>query len=191
MNENEIERIAAAVNVLRPDWPTPSLRTFIAKKLGMRPRRDVAVALAWVACDSATTTPARVLENGPWWKAVAIEEATTTHHHVAKVYGWSEGDPRTVCGICALDRNDCKRREKTSGHEFVARINCRPPIDYGVRYGLVREQRACGAAILNGSSCRLKTGHEGDHAMSRTPTTHTTPTPDPRADARAALQEDA
>lgn len=74
MNENEIARIAAAVNQLRPDWPTASLRTLITDKLGSRPRRDVAVALTWVACESATTTPARVLEAGPWWRAVGVED---------------------------------------------------------------------------------------------------------------------
>ena len=69
MNEHEIQRVAMAANALRPDWPTASLVTFIAAKLADRPRRDVAVALTWVACDSATTTPARVLEAGPWWRA--------------------------------------------------------------------------------------------------------------------------
>ena len=80
MNEHEIERIAAAVNVLRPDWPTSSLRTFIASRLGSRPRRDVAVALVWVACEPATTTPARVLEIGPWWQAAAADGTTVPRH---------------------------------------------------------------------------------------------------------------
>lgn len=79
MNEHEIERIAAAVNVLRPDWPTNSLRTLIATKLGNRPRRDVMVALAWIACEPNTATPARVVEAGPWWRAAAAGgESTNT-----------------------------------------------------------------------------------------------------------------
>lgn len=73
MNEHEIERIACAMHALRPDWPAASLRTLIAKKLGDRPRRDVTVALAWVACESNSATPARVLEAGPWWKAAGVE----------------------------------------------------------------------------------------------------------------------
>lgn len=73
MNEHEIDRLASAFHVLRPDWPHASLRTFIAKHLANRPRRDVAVALAWIACESNTATPARVLEAGPWWRAAGVE----------------------------------------------------------------------------------------------------------------------
>lgn len=73
MNEHEKARIAAAVNDLRPDWPTQSVRTLLDhRQLADRPRRDVAVALAWVACESNSATPARVLQPGPWWQAVAV-----------------------------------------------------------------------------------------------------------------------
>lgn len=78
MNETEVSRIAAAINALRPDWPTSSIRTLIAKKLGHRARRDVAVALAWVACESDSKTPARVLEAGPWWTAAAGADDATS-----------------------------------------------------------------------------------------------------------------
>lgn len=74
MNETEAERIALAINVLRPDWPASSLKTLLARpQLAGKPRRDVAVAMAWVAAESESTTPARVLEAGPWWQAVAVE----------------------------------------------------------------------------------------------------------------------
>jgi len=73
MNENEIGRVAAAAHALRPDWPLASIRTLITTKLADRPRRDVAVALAWVACESGSATPARVLEAGPWWRAAGVE----------------------------------------------------------------------------------------------------------------------
>lgn len=70
MNENEVQRIAAMGNALRPDWPIGSLVTLLSKpEIVNRTRRDVAVALAWVACESTTKTPARVLEAGPWWLA--------------------------------------------------------------------------------------------------------------------------
>lgn len=77
MNSNEVERIAAAINRLRPDWPVPSIRTLINKHLLDRPRRDVAVALTWIACETASDTPGRVLESGPWWRAVAVDGDTT------------------------------------------------------------------------------------------------------------------
>lgn len=68
---NEITRLAAAVNHLRPDWPNASLVTFINRELSARPLRDAAVVLVWVACDEATDTPKRATERGPWWDAVA------------------------------------------------------------------------------------------------------------------------
>lgn len=76
MNDAEIERIAAAINVARPDWPLSSLITLLKRpELAYRPRRDVFVALAWVASETATQTPARVIEAGPWWKAVAVDSS--------------------------------------------------------------------------------------------------------------------
>lgn len=68
MNRTEVERIAKAINGLRPDWPWNSLCTFIETHLSDRAYRDAAVALAYVACEAETRTPKRVLESGPWWK---------------------------------------------------------------------------------------------------------------------------
>lgn len=77
MNASAVARIAAAVNVLRPEWPVPSLRTLLeSDALRHKPWRDVAVALTWVACDPASKTPARVKEAGPWWRAAGAEGAT-------------------------------------------------------------------------------------------------------------------
>lgn len=80
------DRIAAAVNMLRPDWPVPSLRTLLGKpELANRPARDVAVALTWVACDPRTETPARVLLAGAWWRAAnANGERTPSHLTMAQ-----------------------------------------------------------------------------------------------------------
>jgi hypothetical protein len=83
MNENEADRIAAMTHALRPDWPLASLRTLLARpELANRTRRDVAVALAWVACESATKTPARVLEAGPWWQAANHERTGKSSYNV-------------------------------------------------------------------------------------------------------------
>ena len=75
MNDHEIERIAAAFHALRPDWPAASLRTMLTKRAQHMPRRDVCVMLAWIACDAASSTPARMFESGPWKRAAAIEGA--------------------------------------------------------------------------------------------------------------------
>jgi hypothetical protein len=92
MNEHEIQRIAAAANQLRPDWPATSIATLIRKHLAERPRRDVAVALAWIACEANTATPKRILEAGPWWKAAGTEGSTTVREPF---------DPDTACDICS------------------------------------------------------------------------------------------
>lgn len=74
MNDNEIDRIAAMAHALRPDWPLASLRTLLAgDQLRNKSRRDMAVALAWVACENDTKTPKRVVESGPWWHAANVE----------------------------------------------------------------------------------------------------------------------
>lgn len=107
MNEHEIDRIAAAVNVLRPDWPVNSLRTLLGRaELTHRPRRDVAVALIWVACDSDTKTPARVIENGPWWRAATAGLAEEAH---------APRPPKgtEACRLCGrhLDRCTCGQQQ--------------------------------------------------------------------------------
>lgn len=113
MNENERDRIAGAISILRPDWPAASIRTLLDRPmLRDRPRRDVAVALAWVACESKSQTPARVLESGPWWQAAGIEG---TDNGGAVTTG--RLDPTGTCDTCAQPEH---RHGPTSGHEFVS-----------------------------------------------------------------------
>ncbi|MDK9341370.1 hypothetical protein [Propionibacterium freudenreichii] len=69
MIQTEIDRLATAIHALRPDWPMTALRTFISVNLTGYAYQDAAVAMAHVACDPATKTPARVLASGPWWQA--------------------------------------------------------------------------------------------------------------------------
>lgn len=76
MNEAEIQRLAAAVNCLRTDWPVSSLRKFIASNLATRAYRDTAAAMVFCATDPDTLTPARVLGAGPWWSVGGTSAAT-------------------------------------------------------------------------------------------------------------------
>jgi len=78
LSQVEAHRLAASINQLRPDWPLASLSTWIRKHLPERAYRDAAVALTWVACDPETTSPGRVLEAGPWWRAVTADKGTTS-----------------------------------------------------------------------------------------------------------------
>lgn len=102
MNEHEIERIAAAANQLRPDWPLKQLKTLLSdERIACRPRRDVAVALMWVGCEPNSASPYRVLEAGPWWKAAGIESTVPL----------AKRGP--ICIHCGFERHDCERRWKT------------------------------------------------------------------------------
>lgn len=76
INDNDLQRLAAAIHALRPDWPAASLHTYLHAKHAGRSYRDLAVALAWVAADSASKTPARLDENGPWWVAATAAAGT-------------------------------------------------------------------------------------------------------------------
>ncbi len=69
MERTEIAKLAAAVNLLRNDWPTNSLQKFITAQLASYPLEDAAPALVRVAVDPESSTPARVLQPGPWWPA--------------------------------------------------------------------------------------------------------------------------
>ena len=110
MNQHEIERIAASANQLRPDWPVAQLKTLLSTKLADRPRRDVAVALAWIACEQGTATPYRVLEAGPWWKAVGIEGTATRREPY---------DAGGTCSTCSLPHDQC-RTAWADDHQYVS-----------------------------------------------------------------------
>lgn len=88
--ETETARLAAAVNLLRPDWPAASIATVIRTHQGHRTLHDIAVALTWVATDPASQTPARVNEQGPWWSALT---GGTNRSH-----GAPQTDRCRVCG---------------------------------------------------------------------------------------------
>lgn len=108
MNENETDRIAAMANALRPDWPVASLRALLRRPtLANKTRRDMAVALAWVACESETKTPARVAEAGPWWNATAVDSDGAARYQPPKAdqaCGKHPGEWRERCRSCAADR---------------------------------------------------------------------------------------
>lgn len=111
MNEHAIQRIAAAMNQARPDWPLQQLKTLLGDaRMVDRPRRDVFVALAWVASEPSTSNPYRVLEAGPWWKAAGIEGSAARREVL---------NPAERCGICAKPESRCRiSRVADDDHEF-------------------------------------------------------------------------
>lgn len=104
LTRTEVERLAAAANALRPDWPLRSLCTFLERDHAHRAYRDVAVALAWVATDPKTQTPKRMNELGPWWQAVAGTENSSGRYTPCDVPGDAHRSYRKGrCGACRAD----------------------------------------------------------------------------------------
>lgn len=134
MTPNQAERLAHAVNALRPDWPVRSLLTFIQKSLSDRAHFDAAVALAWVAADPASKTPARVLEAGPWWKATVTEDGTVStvttrcpQHPAEKAWSCRECADQTVdagAGLATVRAAlaTAPKPPAPTGPEFVAPV---------------------------------------------------------------------
>lgn len=133
MTPIQLHRLAGAIATLRPDWPPQSIQTFLEKHFTHRPLRDIAVALTYVAVDPTTTTPARVLEAGPWWQSAATRDVPTavndcpTHPHTAL---WV--DNRTSASECSGCRND-RRADETATATFD-----RKPVPDDVREALRR-----------------------------------------------------
>lgn len=110
MNQHERDRIAAAMNQARPDWPAKQLKTLLNDpRLAERPRRDVLVALAWVACENASASPYRVLEAGPWWQAAGVETEARPPRDGLHTH--------ELCSVCLKPEPDC-RRLYASDHDF-------------------------------------------------------------------------
>jgi len=160
LSRSEIDRTAAAIHNLRPDWPTKSLATFIGTDMASMAYTDVTTALTIVAVDPKTQTPRRVLEAGPWW--AAVQSAFGGGSHGTSVPGPSS------------------RRCTVEGHETeLARPYCRSCIaDAQVAAEIAREeagiepeptlawspeQAAINARGAADARARLKAALRGDH----------------------------
>lgn len=115
MNDQEIEKLAHAVNALRPDWLVSSLRTGIKTDLANRAYRDAALALVWVAVDPESKTPKRVTEDGPWWQATAPTLASEAARHTSSV-PWEQ-----LCDHCGRSEAHCRdpKVQAEDPHEFT------------------------------------------------------------------------
>ena len=83
MTRIEIERLANAINILRPDWPAEHLIAFLTKHASTRPLWDAARVLVWIATEPGQidgqhvhTDPVDFTKPGPWWDAITITEQT-------------------------------------------------------------------------------------------------------------------
>lgn len=105
---DEIQRIAAAMNAVRPDWRTTSLVTFLTKHHATRPYQDLLIAGIVVALDPKTTTPQLLNQHGRWWTAAQQVFAATATPTVGpgrdrcQVYG-HEHYPANSCAGCRTE----------------------------------------------------------------------------------------
>ena len=99
MNQIQIERIAAALHALRPDWPIASLAKFVQDRAN-QPMTDLLVQLVLVAVDPETKTPARIDQDGPWKRALQIAPQERTAPQVPR----ARPDD---CGVCSRPPSAC------------------------------------------------------------------------------------
>src|SRR5688572_5717699 len=106
VSQAEAQRIAASVNILRPDWRVGLIMAVLGdEKCIRRPFRDLALAMTAVAVDPPSQKPGRIHEPGPWWNfgtsPVAVPRYT------------ADDD----CGICSGPANSTH-----DGHAYQPRL---------------------------------------------------------------------
>ena len=130
LSDTEVSRLADSIHAGRPDWNPRSLRAFIAAKMRGYAFADAFVALAVVAADPTSETPARVLEPGPWWTATRANRTDTTYRP------GPDGNPCTVPGHEHERSDRCRlcRAEDLAGTETTAPARTVPaPADWRTR----------------------------------------------------------
>jgi hypothetical protein len=103
INDNEMTRLADMASALRPDWPPRSVRAYLATNHRARAYQDLAVALAYVAADPGSATPARLSEHGPWWLLTRPVVVTPVPGRPVCPDHPSEPTGSRVCGACAAE----------------------------------------------------------------------------------------
>lgn len=120
MNKTEAERIAAAVNIIKPDWSAPLLMKVLGDdRMIKRPYADAMLALVACALDPTTEKPGRVHERGNWWAvvgAVSGQQGPTYRAH-APGYCIVCGDNWSLHG---------ERNENGGGHDYENPLDARP-----------------------------------------------------------------
>lgn len=126
MNQNEAQRIAAAINILRPEWSTKLLMMVLGdERMIRRPYADALIALTVCALDNNTIKPGRVHELGPWWAVASAASRTgSSRSYITPKPG--------VCAIC--DRE--KSQHDGADHSFDS------PFERTAGVGPTPEQKA-------------------------------------------------
>jgi hypothetical protein len=139
IERHEAERLAAAIHQLRPDWPQPSLETFIWNNRYM-PLLDVTVELAWVAQLPETQTPARIHMDGPWRNVTRPAGTQSASAHIPHA---SPDD----CAHCGQPEPAHHHVATYGDHTYVSRIDHRREI--AERYQRAQDNMAANPTVLN------------------------------------------
>lgn len=102
----DIQRIAAAMSALRPDWNPRSLATYLETKHAHRASRDLAIAAVIVATDPVTRTPKLLEQHGPWWTAAHLASGQTAdpiRYERCPEIGHTSF-PATNCSACRAEK---------------------------------------------------------------------------------------
>lgn len=108
---DEIQRIAAAMNALRPAWRIDSLVTFLTNHHAARAYRDLAIAAIAVTTDPRTQTPRLLNEHGPWWLAAQAAAGAVTDIRFARCQ--KPGHSSFPAANCASCRSEQLGRDDT------------------------------------------------------------------------------
>jgi hypothetical protein len=118
MNKTEAERIAAATNIIRPDWSPKLLMTVLADdRMIRRPYADALLALIACGLDEQTKRPGRVHEKGTWWSVVTAVSGQQGPAYRAHVPGY--------CIVCA-DNWSLHSKPGMGDHDYENPLDPRP-----------------------------------------------------------------
>lgn len=110
MTKDEAQRIANAVNALRPDWSIAGVMSILADgRCRNKPLTDLTMAFVALALDPASRKPTRIYEHGPWWEVLAPRIGMTTEYRVV-----TDSD----CAICSRPYELHSRLSQNDPHEW-------------------------------------------------------------------------
>lgn len=127
--QDEIQRVAAAMHAVRPDWNPRSIATYLERNHASRAYRDLLIAGVCVAADTRTQTPKLLEQHGAWWvaaQAASGERAEPLRFPRCPEPGHTSY-PAHNCGACraeqlGVERTNQEPRTPTVPPERVRQI---------------------------------------------------------------------
>lgn len=96
LSKKDAEKIATAVNAIRPDWSINGLMAVLGDpRCRNRATNDLTIAFIALAVDESSRKPTRIYEHGPWWE---ILRPLNTVPHIRAI------EP-TDCIVCSKPKH--------------------------------------------------------------------------------------